>query len=33
MSHSDVEVIRSGFETFAEDGLEAILRLTPQTHP
>jgi ketosteroid isomerase-like protein len=27
VSQSDVEVIRSGFETFAEDGLEAILRL------
>ena len=27
MSQSDVEVIRSGFETFAEDGLDAILRL------
>ena len=27
MSQSDVEVIRSGFDTFAEDGFDAILRL------
>ena len=27
MSQADVDVIRGGFDTFAEDGLEAILRL------
>ena len=27
MSQADVETIRTGFDTFAEDGLDAILRL------
>ena len=27
MTEADVELIRTGFDTFAEDGLEAILRL------
>ena len=27
MSQTDVDLIRGGFDTFAEDGLEAILRL------
>ena len=27
MSQADVELIRSGFDTFAQDGLDGILRL------